>query len=98
MSDIILSTLRSNDKAYRYDGEEILVSLAHCSLTDAAMERVRANIGEHVFESEDAQLSVTVSIGIAAIEKNDISYRDVIDRADQLLYEAKQSGKNVVLY
>ncbi|CAM2936443.1 diguanylate cyclase [Vibrio fluvialis] len=62
------------------------------------MERVRANIGEHVFESEDAQLSVTVSIGIAAIEKNDISYRDVIDRADQLLYEAKQSGKNVVLY
>lgn len=36
------------------------------------MERVRANIGEHVFESEDAQLSVTVSIGIAAIEKNDI--------------------------
>jgi diguanylate cyclase (GGDEF)-like protein len=100
ISDIILSTLRSNDKAYRYGGEEILVSLAHCSLTDAttAMERVRANIGEHVFESEDAQLSVTVSIGIAAIEKNDISYRDVIDRADQLLYKAKQSGKNVVLY
>lgn len=100
VADIILSTLRSNDKAYRYGGEEILVSLPAYSFSDAviAMERVREKISEHVFELDEAELNVTVSIGIASVLKNDTSYRDAIDRADQHLYKAKHLGKNMTIY
>lgn len=100
VSDIVLSTLRSNDKAYRYGGEEILVSLLGCTFSDAviAMERVREEISNHLFELDDIELKVTVSIGVASVTEHDSSYRDVIERADQHLYKAKHLGKNMTIY
>ena len=61
----------------------------------AVAERIRRRIADR-----QARIShepeVTVSIGVAQLEAGDHA-RDVIDRADRALYEAKKTGKNRVV-
>jgi diguanylate cyclase (GGDEF)-like protein len=45
----------------------------------------------------EAKVKITISIGLAAIEKNSQNYHDVIKRADQALYQAKNKGRNCVI-
>lgn len=100
IADIIQSSLRETDTAYRYGGEEILIILKNSSLDEAvvAMERLRADIDDYIFISDELELSVTVSIGVTTIFHNDELPRDALTRADEYLYEAKDNGRNQVAH
>jgi diguanylate cyclase (GGDEF)-like protein len=100
IADIIQSSLRETDTAYRYGGEEILIILKNSSLDEAvvAMERLRAEIDDYIFISDELELSVTVSIGVTTIFHNDELPRDALTRADEYLYKAKDNGRNQVVY
>ena len=88
------------DLVCRFGGEEFLVLLPDTSLTEAQQiaERIRNSWQNKTLSTESAQVRVTVSIGIAELQQNsEENLFDLVDRADQALYQAKEQGRNRVL-
>jgi diguanylate cyclase (GGDEF)-like protein len=99
VSNNIRNTLRSSDIPCRYGGEEFAILLPETQLSDAVGigRRLREVIETTVVEAGKNRILVTVSVGIAAISEGDQGRIEVwINRADQALYEAKQTGRNCV--
>ncbi len=93
----IRSSLRPYDIAGRYGGEELLVILPGCDEARAVglAERIRLAVCDRPIETDEGPVSVTVSIGVAPVDgpiKADVD--EVISRADNALYRAKDSGRN----
>lgn len=101
VGDIVITTvancmrdsIRQNDFAVRWGGEEYLVCLPDTDLLGAAQaaEKLRKNI-ERIEGNQTP--SVTVSVGCA--ELGDDTFHVAIARADMALYMAKTSGRNQV--
>jgi diguanylate cyclase (GGDEF)-like protein len=92
--------LREGDILVRYGGEEFLAILPGASRNDVANigERIRYKVSESVLTDGDDSVKVTVSIGGISYPENDVSNEtDLINRADQALYQAKESGRNCVV-
>ncbi len=107
MGDIAMSTtariiselLRNTDIAGRYGGEEFCVLLPDTSLSGARViaERMRQHIEREEFPSSGgASFHVTCSIGIAVLERRIGDVAAFIKQADDALYQAKSSGRNLV--
>lgn len=88
--------LRSSDQAYRYGGEEFAVLISHYDRGDpsAIAERIRQKLGE-VAMPELEQGHITVSVGLAEA-KDATTPTELLRRADEALYAAKQAGRNRV--
>ena len=98
---IIKKTLRKNDLVFRFGGEEFVVLLPETDTENAIAiaERVREEIAKEQIEIKQNQtLSITVSCGVAAINKDMVNPKDLIEIADNALYKAKKEGKNRVCY
>jgi diguanylate cyclase (GGDEF)-like protein len=102
----IKNELRTSDALARFGGEEFVVLLIDANLESAAFvaERIRASVaGTMIMLSPELQLSVTVSIGVACLEvgtaegEPEAIARALIERADSLLYHAKEHGRNRVV-
>ena len=93
---IILLHVREQDIASRWGGEEFLVLLPHTNLEGSAIvaEKIRADIEENLFT--ELNLKITASFGSTQL-KNEDTEESLIIRADNFLYEAKNSGKNKVV-
>lgn len=89
---IAKDTLRQTDHFARWGGEEFIALLVNVDREKAykLAERIRKNIRKVSFENVG---SVTVSIGCSLVKEND-RIEDVIKRADNGLYKAKNSGRN----
>jgi diguanylate cyclase (GGDEF)-like protein len=62
-------------------------------------ERIRRSVEETTFMGTEAGLKVTVSQGVAAYPSMDVHDRqDLIAKADGFLYEAKENGRNRVIF
>jgi len=95
----IRTALRPYDSVGRVGGEEFLVLLPDCDAAIANMvaERVRASISGEPFRVEEANLTVTVSIGITVNRQApEADGALLMRRADQALYRAKDTGRNRV--
>jgi len=89
--------LREVDLLGRYGGEEFVALLTEvdCGRGQDVGERLRGAIEAPAFHVEDQAVSVSISVGVADI--TDCPNLEILlDRADQALYEAKQSGRNRV--
>jgi len=98
---LMKKSLRDVDLVYRYGGEEFVVLLPETNLDGAAIaaERVRLCVERHILKHRtDSSLTIriTVSLGVASFESSDADYRAILERADQALYRAKNSGRNRV--
>lgn len=95
--DQIKTCVRQTDICFRYGGEEFLVLLNNANLANARLiaERIRMTISELTVDTTKGPLQVTVSTGLAMMKKDD-TQQDLINRADQALYQAKHSGRNKV--
>ena len=93
-SNLMKKTFRDNDLLFRFGGEEFVVLLANVDIANSliALERFRSAIENNNFPQVG---QVTVSIGVASISVDELP-RMAIDRADQALYFAKQSGRNQI--
>ena len=90
----IAQNVREADYVGRWGGEEFVIILPFTKL-DVAMA-LAETLRMLIFKSNympALDLTVTVSLGIAAI-KADENFADVFKRADDALYEAKNSGRN----
>lgn len=95
----VVACLRPTDVVVRYGGEEFVVVLPNATLTDArtVAERIRRAVkAEAVRDTDGAPLPpVSVSLGVAQA-RGDASVADLIARADELLYAAKDAGRDRV--
>lgn len=99
-ANVTREMLREGDILLRYGGEEFVVVLPGASEQDArdVAERIRFAISHTAIEVGDHALTVTTSIGVAAISgKNAVSSEDLIAQADARLYAAKAAGRDRVV-
>ena len=98
IADICLAILRKVDVMCRYGGEEFVVLLPETEVADAAhaAERMCTAISSLRLKTEKGDVSVSVSIGVAEMEKSRSSFEKLLAAADSALYSAKETGRNRV--
>lgn len=96
----IEDTLRTSDIFGRLGGEEFATVLPNTTERGAlkAAENIRKEIEnlEYITNKKE-KVKVTISIGIALLEANDIDLDTILRRADLALYDAKRNGRNRVV-
>lgn len=101
LADVLRRSLRVEETAYRFGGEEFAVALPGCDSAAAIQvaERLRRAVQDQTFVyfPMRAQVRITVSIGVAtANEHVSADIDELISSADQSLYRAKHLGRNRV--
>lgn len=106
VAGLIREQLRGSDVLGRYGGEEFAALLVNAT-GEAAMEiaeRIRAVIAEYSFKTlEEKSLAATISIGVATLSEGgdeadlELLANELVDRADQAVYSAKNQGRNRVV-
>ncbi len=93
---ILVETKRSTDSVVRWGGEEFLVILPECSLTDASKVAERMRLETQLQTTSAPGLeAVTMSLGVAQWQPGDHEL-GLLARADAALYRAKRRGRNRV--
>lgn len=94
-----LGTLRGADLFGRWGGEEFIILLPDTEPEHALLvaERLRSNLTKIEICADSGNLfSFTASIGITIVEDKNSGIDDIIKKADQALYKAKEQGRNRV--
>ena len=104
--DVVLSTfgkilnksVRDHDIVGRYGGEEF-VAIIHFNLNRELLQflkRIKTIVSENSFLYKDKKIKVTFSAGVA-IRNNYETYENTLQKADMLLYQAKENGRNKIV-
>jgi two-component system cell cycle response regulator len=94
----VANSVRVYDAVGRYGGEEILVVLPRCDKTQAMIvaERIRECVAAGPIDLGGANVTVTISLGVAVCNPGGLAVLALIKAADDALYLAKQNGRNRV--
>ena len=92
LAHTVKETLREIDIIGRYGGEEFLVIMPNTEIDDAKIsaERIRETIEKHCFDTVG---TVTISLGLAQLHGGE-DVDALFKRLDQLMYKAKETGRN----
>ena len=94
---LLVENFRQTDIIFRYGGEEFVILLTETPLENAMipLERLRREVENNNFRYKGQNLKVTISGGISS--NHDIeNLWDMFDLADKALYNAKESGRNMI--
>jgi len=88
--------MRSGDIIGRIGGEEFLILLPHTDSYKAIeiAERIRKAIANKSFRFKEVKISFSISLGVATQDNGTQHIDELIKRADEALYVAKNSGRN----
>jgi diguanylate cyclase (GGDEF)-like protein/PAS domain S-box-containing protein len=91
---ILKEAARTSDYAARYGGEEFVLILSNTTKENAEVvaERVRKSIESHAWTLRP----ITASIGISSLRLDTLTSAQLLEEADQALYQSKRSGRNRV--
>ena len=96
-ANAIKSQLRASDAVGRLGGEEFAVLLPLTSTGEAleVAQRILDTVQAlQLYDEAGRSYGITTSLGLSAYRPFDRSLRDMLDRADQALYQAKRQGRN----
>lgn len=96
---VLRESTRGSDLVVRSGGEEFSALLSMVAPLGALEigERIRENIAKTLVTYNGRQIKVTTSIGVAhRSSENVCTMKELVERADQALYEAKRLGRNMV--
>ena len=101
VAEIISDSIREEDLASRYGGEEFTVLLCNAGKDEAMLvaERIRKRIEQTTVFYEGHNMQITISGGISVfnVETNPVrSAKILVDQADKALYVSKRTGRNRV--
>ncbi len=96
-SHLLQSAVRPDDLVIRLGGEEFLLVLHNTHLNQATMiaNRICAQTSGLVIPVPNEPVNFTASFGVTQIDEDGLE--KALHRADQLLYQAKNNGKNQVM-
>ena len=98
--EVIQSVLRHDiDWMSRYGGEEFVVILKNVDFSHAnkVAERIRQSVERHFFKIGDHVHRLTCSIGLSMCQSGNLKQTELLQEADQKLYQAKNNGRNCVI-
>jgi len=98
-ASVFKEVLRDKDIVGRWGGEEFVMLLPATSVETgmSIAERARRRLESLTIELRESNVSITASFGVAFGPARDESLADLMDRADKVLYEAKENGRNQVM-
>lgn len=98
-AQITRSSIRQSDSAGRYGGEEFGIILPETDAENARIicERIRESIEKSTVETSAGNITYTISMGIAQLTDEPENYMQWMQKADEALYAAKESGRNKVV-
>jgi two-component system, cell cycle response regulator len=96
LAQLVCNRVRTTDMFARWGGEEFVILLANTASNSAISfgESMRESIETHLFKDK---LRLSCSFGVATSIKDD-SQESLLKRADDALYQAKEGGRNKVVY
>lgn len=101
-SNRLKGRLRTFDILARTGGEEFVAILVDVGMEKACYiaERLRRGIANDPMPAsvDEGELTLTTSVGGIFIGTDTMSVDEALDRADKVLYEAKETGRNKVVF
>lgn len=94
---LIKTVIGPKGLASRFGGDEFMAFLPNVGTDEALLiaEEIRKKVETHPFEKNGTFLRPTISIGVSILKAGD-DMESLLNRADEVLYQAKRSGRNKV--
>lgn len=100
VSEDLKKSVREYDTVARWGGDEFLLMLPATNEENAVRlaERIRDTVEKRRYAYDNEALSVTLTLGVSAIEYSDDSVDSIIKKADILMYQGKREGRNCIIF
>ena len=100
VANAALQTFRKTDTVLRFGGEEFVVILTETDIkqSEIPLERFRKTIETLDLTYQNQQINITVSIGACQLDQSIGNKEEFLQKADNALYDAKNSGRNKVVF
>ncbi len=95
-AQVLQQLLRKTDVLGRWGGEEFLIISPLTSLENGLKLANKINVSVQLHQYSTYKNQVTMSLGVAAFQKNITKIEEIVANADKALYEAKHHGRNQV--
>lgn len=97
---LIKSVVRPSDVIARYGGDEFTVTMHNTNRIGAVLiaEKIRQAVEEYEFVLGSQIVHISLSGGVASFPEDAETKKDLVEKADQALYEAKHKGRNKICF
>ena len=96
VAKIMLDNVRAVDVVARYGGEEFAIILINTTavMSNVVAKRIVSNIADYKFSMDNIETRITISGGMSEYPTHTKKMKELIEYADQAMYETKQNGGN----